>query len=1443
MLARRISVVAAVLVAAVFVASSCLVVGGAASAGPGAGASAVTASPTPSAATTTPTVGNTVSSASASSNPANGYHLTTSASRVALVKSAEQGFINNGIPLSQFLPPNLNSAPGTTSATGNHIVPLYNYAAAPMGLSTFGLANTTGTVTPYILNTTSLEGTFSTGDPWGVQTQSLYFSGQESYGAQLNTVMVNTTLDGQTSFAPNPDTPPYGCPGFPSSACPNDFWLQNVINYNPFSGTLSFENNIWNFSTPTGAFPSTTILHGLGRVVSGEVYEEGGPSTTISYPFTLDLYLNTTVGSYLGSPLVNEVYFNYSVYNSAGHLVCPVTEPTGELCGMYDNVYFNSKVNVPFGSAQIQANGYQYNPLGLPTDMEMDWGIGTSSGAQANTVYANATLGLYVWNATTHTYQIPYSTYDFGSETGETSAGGLTTWNMVNGQPVAYYRTGPSLLMGLWNAGTAPGANPLNYAHISPGNAFIAVAPGLDTTNQSYFQVAPTFGWFTPRGRIGANIWLAPGTYTVEVMLSGYNEVTVPSVDLHFTGQSLSITLVRSVVPVVYTPLWAFSSTDLANLSLSGAGTSASPYIMPSSQPGSLAPVFAILNDYLFIVWSGVLLNATTAYVDFNPPPSLSLTYPSWWLFQLDDLAAAYGPTPLEQQLPIYLDLAQNVTIAHAASIGGWSSDIEVGHNYNVYVNGGKNNLFYDNYFNVSSEGLDFLGAGVYVAPVISFAAVGTTYTVTFTETGLPGGVPWTATLNGHTQSSRLTTIVFTGFTNGPYSYSVGAVTGYSPSPSSGTVTVSGANAIQAITFTPVGTTYSVVFTESGLPNGAQWSVTLNGITQVNTSTTIVFTGFTNGPYGYTVAAINGYTASVTSGTATVSGGKLTVPTITFTAVGTVETVTFTEAWLPIGSQWSVTLNGNTQTSESTTIVYPGFTNGVYSYTVAAVSGYTASTSASTVKVQGTNQHNYVWGNTFNPYSNPGYSGMSAPSTGLAVSETNDHIYNNALYTNGTASSSATFFNFWNATGGYQSATNSITVNGFALTGSILGQNIQGGNYWRNYGSVADPYGVPYVARASSPAGSASIGNGGDYAPLTPYMNVALASTVPGALGVGLYAITFTEVGLGLTNSWTMRLAGVPVNEPLLATTYTTSPSNTTVVGAGLTTNTLWAPNGTYTWTVAVSPTGSSALVSSGTVTVAPGAAVTVTFAWQVTVRETGLTSGLTWATTFNGALQVTTATSLVFTVVPGTYSYSVSALPSGWTVTLGTASPVTVTNAAKTLNVTFAASVPTYSVYFTASGIFPGTSFSVSFNGGGAVSSGGTSQVVFNAVAAGLYPYVVTAPTGYTLVSSTPSSPLTVSSSSVSVALVFTPTTYTVTFTETGLPSGTVWGLSFGGVFHWGTAGSGASSITFQAAGSAGGTLYNWLIGFISGELASPSSGSTTVFTSNPAPIAIGFT
>ena len=83
-------------------------------------------------------------------------------------------------------------------------------------------------------------------------------------------------------------------------------------------------------------------------------------------------------------------------------------------------------------------------------------------------------------------------------------------------------------------------------------------------------------------------------------------------------------------------------------------------------------------------------------------------------------------------------------------------------------------------------------------------------HSVTFSQTGLPAGTSWSVTLGGATQSST-GTILFSE-KNGNYSFSVPAVTGYTQSPASGYVVVSGTPLSEAITFsgsTPLGTEFA----------------------------------------------------------------------------------------------------------------------------------------------------------------------------------------------------------------------------------------------------------------------------------------------------------------------------------------------------------------------------------------------------------------------------------------------------------------------------------------------------------------------------------------------------------------------------------------------------------------------------------------------------------
>jgi YVTN family beta-propeller protein len=179
-----------------------------------------------------------------------------------------------------------------------------------------------------------------------------------------------------------------------------------------------------------------------------------------------------------------------------------------------------------------------------------------------------------------------------------------------------------------------------------------------------------------------------------------------------------------------------------------------------------------------------------------------------------------------------------NGTYRYGASSPGWQPDPATG---SVTVNGGDQSV------------------------PIAFTEV--TYRVTFTESGLPGATSWNGTLGGGSEASRTTTMTFNE-PNGTYNFGANS-SGWQPSPPRGTVTVAGENRSVSISFTQV--TYNVTFTESGLPGGASWSVTLGGRTLASSVATITFHE-PNGTYSFTVPPVPGYGTSASRGSVLVKG-------------------------------------------------------------------------------------------------------------------------------------------------------------------------------------------------------------------------------------------------------------------------------------------------------------------------------------------------------------------------------------------------------------------------------------------------------------------------------------------------------------------------------------------------------------------------------------------
>ncbi|MEM3846835.1 MAG: hypothetical protein QXU98_14155, partial [Candidatus Parvarchaeota archaeon] len=253
----------------------------------------------------------------------------------------------------------------------------------------------------------------------------------------------------------------------------------------------------------------------------------------------------------------------------------------------------------------------------------------------------------------------------------------------------------------------------------------------------------------------------------------------------------------------------------------------------------------------------------------------------------------------------------------------------------------------------MSSNGSSvFLTGGVFGNIVYGTLNLTFSYPITFTETGLPSGAKWYVILsNGQSFSSTTSTISFFE-PIGTYSYTiVTADKMYRPSSYSGSFTVNDAPVSENITF--IGVTYTVTFTETGLPSGTRWYVNIdNGLSLSSTTSSIPFRG-PKGPYSYTISAANkSYEPSPSSGSFTLNGSSYSIP-VTFSLV--TFSITITEVGLPSGTMWYVILSNGQSFSSTTSSISFNEPNGTYSYTIINEQGYNISASKGSVSVNGGN--------------------------------------------------------------------------------------------------------------------------------------------------------------------------------------------------------------------------------------------------------------------------------------------------------------------------------------------------------------------------------------------------------------------------------------------------------------------------------------------------------
>jgi hypothetical protein len=462
-------------------------------------------------------------------------------------------------------------------------------------------------------------------------------------------------------------------------------------------------------------------------------------------------------------------------------------------------------------------------------------------------------------------------------------------------------------------------------------------------------------------------------------------------------------------------------------------------------------------------------------------------------------------------------------------------------------------------------------------------------------------GVDWSVTVGNTTVDSQSNQIAFS-LPTGAHGYTVAPIPGYTGA-SSGTVDVGSTSANQAVTFVPV--KYPVTFTESGLPAGGAWSVTVGTTTKNSTSTSLSFS-LANGSLAFRVTTSTKYLPLSSEGTVHVEGGAAAV-SVTFAR--SVYPTVFTETGLSFGARWGVTVDGTTLTSEGPGVTFD-LPNGTDAFSAASSPEFTTP-SGQSVLIAGAPAAQTVaftpvtYPVTFNDSLGSGQPEWSISVDGVTKQSTSETLVFNLtngtfVYVVGPASGNTPVAGISTVTivgaplraqVNFVTTTSSHSVQ-FAETGLATGTewgitinqtslSAVGNSLAFNLSNGAYPYSVTKIAGYTVSATGTATVSGGPLQVMVTYTPV-------------VYAISFTEGGLPLDAAWNLSLNDVA------------HPSSSASIVLSLT-------NGTYRYTV---PAADSKLPPAPNATlVVEGAAISIgipfaaTF-YTVTFTESGLSSG-----------------------------------------------------------------------------------------------------------------------------------------------------------------------------------------------------------------------------------------
>ncbi|MCI4335672.1 MAG: thermopsin [Thermoplasmata archaeon] len=219
--------------------------------------------------------------------------------------------------------------------------------------------------------------------------------------------------------------------------------------------------------------------------------------------------------------------------------------------------------------------------------------------------------------------------------------------------------------------------------------------------------------------------------------------------------------------------------------------------------------------------------------------------------------------------------------------------------------------------------------AGAYVPLQVAWHDV---YFASFITAGLPSGIIWSVTLNGTPQESDVGVISYL-VPPGSYGYIINPLSGFVPSPASGTVNIT--NAGRNVTISWSVREFQVSFIALGLPSALEWSVVVAG-TLYASPTAVIVVAEAPGTYAYSFGEVAGFHTNPTEGSVDVIATNLTL-NVTWTRFTYV--VDFVAQGLSSGLAWGLAVESNgvwVNSSGVAAIVGVPLPNGSFEYAVTA---------------------------------------------------------------------------------------------------------------------------------------------------------------------------------------------------------------------------------------------------------------------------------------------------------------------------------------------------------------------------------------------------------------------------------------------------------------------------------------------------------------------------